>query len=146
VSGKALPLIRLKAERWPKLFREPTFEVVTSAEEFRDLTGAQEEVPDLDRYALILVARGTCPTGGYQVRIESVVHQPDAVWVVIRYRDPRSRESVTMAMTSPVDAVLVPRGQLPTKRPWVFIFKGQDGAEWGRRIVEPPRTGGEEGG
>jgi len=143
VSGSTLHLIRLQTGRWPRVFREPTFAVVASEEEFRDLTGAREEVPDLDRYVLILVARGVCPTGGYQVRVERVVRQPDGVRVLIRYRDPRPRDSVTMTMTSPVDAVLVPREQLPAEKPWVFIFRGQDGAERARRIVGVPRTGGE---
>lgn len=69
--------------------------------------------PDWRREALVVAYLGTAPTGGYAVRIERVLRQPETLRVDLALRSPAPGEFVTLAMTHPIDSVSVPKGELP---------------------------------
>lgn len=126
----------------------PGYHVIASPEEF-DATyapfeGAGCSRPDLSAYVLVGVHRGLCPTGGYWVRIVELKHCGSEVVVKVDIRNPRPGELVTLAMTYPADAVLVPKDILPKTEPVVFRFVDSAGKELARKeaVIEDGGKGG----
>lgn len=76
-------------------------------------TALPAPVVDFSRHAVVVVAMGERPTGGYWVDIERVVVGERALRVEALASSPGRECVVTMAFTAPLDAVLVERTRLP---------------------------------
>lgn len=63
--------------------------------------------------AVIRIARGQMPTGGYGIAVTAVSRQPTTLTVVCRLSDPAPGAMVTMALTFPQVAIAVPADALP---------------------------------
>lgn len=119
------------------MFESPRFFVLLSEAEYRDVYGfrrAHEDPQepkhgpkvDFEKHILITVHRGLCPTGGYTVKIVDITAFRNEVRVYVRRRDPKPDEIVTLVMTYPYDAVLVPRAFIPPSKHTLFVLR------WGR--------------
>ena len=73
------------------------------------------ELPAVDFGAnrLILVAMGTRPSGGYEIRVDSLVEFENGSLVFVTSESPGSDCVTTQALTAPVDIVLVGRSEEP---------------------------------
>ena len=81
----------------------------------RAVWGGTAPLPEVDfsRHAVVVVAMGARPTGGYWVDIERVLVGARALRVEALASSPGRECIVTMATTAPLDAVLVERTGLP---------------------------------
>jgi hypothetical protein len=72
---------------------------------------------DFSRDMLIAVATGTRPSGGFDIKIESVARRGDRLEVVVHETCPAPGDRVSMGLTQPVEVVRVERvAQAPTFR------------------------------
>jgi hypothetical protein len=72
-------------------------------------------VPDVDfsKYMIVLAAMGQKPTGGYSVAIDGVYQSKSYLYASVTETSPGRNCVVTQALTTPVDAVLVPLSDSP---------------------------------
>jgi hypothetical protein len=63
---------------------------------------------DFSRSAVILVALGARPSGGYDITISRVARDAGVVYVEVTSTSPGDRCGTTLALTRPVDIVAVP--------------------------------------
>lgn len=89
---------------------------------------------DWRRQVVLLAHRGECPTGGYGVRITGVREDGGRLRVEILLRDPGPGEFVTMVMTYPADAAVLPRSRFKGQRITVVFEAG--GRELGSQVVD----------
>jgi len=77
--------------------------------------GVSASLPVLDfgRSMVILAAMGTQSTGGYTITIEGVYRGEGRLWVMVREEAPGPGCMVAQVVTTPVDAVSVPRSDEP---------------------------------
>lgn len=80
------------------------------AEAWRQLD-REGRAPDVDfaDHMVILAATGTRPSGGYGIGVDSVYRHDGSLIVKVREVSPGDSCVVTMALTHPATAVLVPR-------------------------------------
>ena len=88
---------------------------------------------DFQKHMVIAAMMGTKPTGGYAVRITSVVENEKIV-VSVREQSPGPDDMVTMALTSPYQAVVVARSEKPVE----FVSVGLEPQP--RRRLPRPRA------
>lgn len=65
---------------------------------------------DFARYRVAMVLAGPRPSGGYSIAVERVQFTGDKLLVEARERTPAPGSIQTLAMTSPYEVVLLPRG------------------------------------
>lgn len=113
------------------LASQPAFYVIGSEAELLDTYGFTRYEPplDFDRYFLVTVHRGRCPTGGYALAVEEVSQDGHEVMVRVRLRDPGPGQMVTLVMTYPQAMVLLRRSDLVQRGRLRFRFVDQDGQE-----------------
>jgi hypothetical protein len=70
---------------------------------------------DFSRHMVLLAAMGQRPTGGYQVVIDRVLEQPDALEAHVRHISPGPRCGTTAALTQPADVVIIPASPKPVR-------------------------------
>lgn len=88
---------------------EPTEAVISNPERLTAVWPAAAERPAIDfsREAVILVALGQRPTGGYEVEITTVQARGDTAVVLYVERRPGPRCMTTQALTSPYHIVAI---------------------------------------
>jgi hypothetical protein len=100
---------------------ERRFVLVNALEEWKELwieiKGCVAPVPpvpevDFSRQVIAAVFQGLQRSGGYSISVEAIIETVDRVEVEVREKEPGPRSLVTMALTSPWEAVAFPR---PTK-------------------------------
>ena len=64
---------------------------------------------DFGRYMVIVASMGARPTGGYWIEVEGVHRRGSDLYVVVQEVSPARSCGVTMAITTPMTALLVPR-------------------------------------
>ncbi|QUL97594.1 MAG: protease complex subunit PrcB family protein [Candidatus Fermentithermobacillus carboniphilus] len=114
---------------WSDKTLEKGFFVFGDKESFSQAYGTREasalgEV-DFNRYYLVSVHQGLCPTGGYRVNVKEVKVFPRRVEVIVEFKEPRPDQLVTMMMTTPSAFFLVPREKGSKVSP-VFYFYSTD--------------------
>lgn len=144
--NRRCPLMRWDASGFQRKAEpdSPGFLVVTSAREFEsayETLAAGASPPDLTSHVLVAVHRGLCRSGGFAVRILEVRVTPFEVIVKARFKDPGPDEVVTLAMTYPVDAALIPKRLVPARTPVVFRLVDPSGRELQRREAVIVRGG-----
>ena len=72
---------------------------------------------DFSRDMILLAAMGNQPSGGYAVTIESILDRPEGQIVFVRHTAPGPSCGTTAAITSPLDAVIVPATTKPVR--WI---------------------------
>jgi hypothetical protein len=82
------------------------------------LVGNQTPVPpvpavDFSRSMIILAAMGTKPSSGYAITIDAVFQSGGTTYAGVRETSPADDCLVLTVITSPIDAVLVPRSDAP---------------------------------
>ncbi len=70
---------------------------------------------DFDREAVLAVAMGRQPSGGFAIRLEAAHQDDQAVTVSVRSVAPGAGCLVPQVVTSPVDLVRMPRSPLPVR-------------------------------
>lgn len=84
---------------------------------------------DRDSIELLLL-RGFCPTGGYDLQILDVSvsseSEPAEVSVLVNMIDPRSEDMVTMAFTRPAKVVRLSSDQLPQKEELLITVRDSE--------------------
>ena len=63
---------------------------------------------DFSRSTIILVALGTQPSGGYDITVSRVARDAGILYVQVTSTSPGDKCGVTLALTQPVDVVVVP--------------------------------------
>ena len=100
---------------------ERRFVVINALDEWKELwkeiKGCVAPVPpvpevDFTSQAVVAVFQGLQRSGGYSIEVEAIFETADRVEVEVREKEPGPRSLVTMALTSPWEAVAIPR---PTK-------------------------------
>jgi hypothetical protein len=76
---------------------------------------------DFSRSTVILVALGSRPSAGYDITVSRVARDAGVLYVQVTSTSPGDRCAVTMAITRPVDVVVVPH----TVDRVVFVEKSQ---------------------
>jgi hypothetical protein len=98
----------------PKL---PAFLIINSNEEVQKLFSTCQTVdvalPDFTQKRILGLFAGAKPTGGYAIKIQSVVE--DNCQIIVEYfeKEPQKDEIVTTAITYPADYVLLPKSNKP---------------------------------
>lgn len=64
---------------------------------------------DFDQHMIIFAAMGLQPSGGYEITIERLYRRGEDIYAVVEERSPGRGCAVTLALTAPVTAALVPR-------------------------------------
>lgn len=87
---------------------------------WREATASVSPAPDVPRFdfateMLLVATMGARPTGGYAIMIDSVYAQRGVLHAVVRETVPDRACLVTLAMTTPVVAVRVPRSAAPVE-------------------------------
>ena len=72
---------------------------------------------DFTRDMILLAAMGNQPSGGYVLTIERVLDRPDGMIVFVNHTAPGPRCGAIAAITSPLDAVIVPATAKPVR--WI---------------------------
>jgi hypothetical protein len=76
---------------------------------------------DFDNEVVILVAMGQRPSGGYFIAVEGVYDADGRVFAEVREQSPGAGCITTEALTEPVDAVRVPRRDVPV----IFVERAE---------------------
>lgn len=82
------------------------------------------EVADFEKYFLVAVHQGLCPTGGYGIRISRVEGSAATIDIYLEFKEPHPGQTVTLTMTCPSVSFLVPR--MGSGEP-VFRFFAENG-------------------
>jgi hypothetical protein len=96
---------------------KPAFLIINSNEEAQKLfTTCQTKdagLPDFTQKRILGLFAGAKPTGGYTIKIQSVVE--DNCQIIVEYfeKEPQKDEIVTTAITYPADYVLLPKSNKP---------------------------------
>ena len=79
--------------------------------ELMEKLGRPEDTKEIDFSGFIIIAvfMGEKPTGGYDIRIQSIVRKGEILEVHVLTRVPGEGEMVTQALTSPYHIVMCPR-------------------------------------
>lgn len=97
--------------------KKPSFIVVNSNEEMQKLFTTCETfdvaLPDFTKKRILGLLAGPKPTGGYAIKIQSVLE--DNCQIVVDYyeKEPKADEIVTTAITYPADYVVLPKSSKP---------------------------------
>lgn len=97
--------------------KQPSFIIVNSNEEMQKLFTACETfdvaLPDFTKKRILGIYAGPKPTGGYAIKVQSVVE--DDCQIVVEYfeKEPKADEVVTTAITYPADYVVLPKSNKP---------------------------------
>ena len=70
---------------------------------------------DFGREMVVVAALGARPTGGFSIRVDSVIDAGDALEVVIRKDIPGAGCFLSAALTQPLDLALLPARPLPVR-------------------------------
>jgi hypothetical protein len=112
------------------MFGSARFFVLGSASEFEEVYPGRDrgDLPAIDfkNHLLIVAYRGICPTGGYTIEITCVHEAEDGIHVQIETKDPNPDDFVTLAMTNPHDAVVIPRKSIASMRKRAFVFHSEE--------------------
>ena len=68
---------------------------------------------DFSRQAVVAVFQGLQRSGGYSISVEAIIETGDRIEVEVREQEPGPRNLVTMALTSPWEAVAFPAPDKP---------------------------------
>jgi hypothetical protein len=96
---------------------QPSFLIINSDEEVQKLfTPCQTKdngLPDFNQKRILGLFSGSKPTGGYTIKIQSVVE--DNCQIIVEYfeKEPKKDDMVTTAITYPADYVLLPKSNKP---------------------------------
>lgn len=97
--------------------KQPSFLTINSKDEVQKLfTTCQTvdvELPDFTQKRILGLYAGSKPTGGYAIKIQSVVE--DNCQIIVEYfeKEPQKDEIVTTAITYPADYVVLPKSNKP---------------------------------
>jgi hypothetical protein len=97
--------------------KEPSFLIINSNEEVQKLfTTCQTKdiaLPDFTQKRILGLFAGAKPTGGYTLKIQSVVE--DNCQIIVEYfeKEPQKEEMVTTVITYPADYVVLPKSNKP---------------------------------
>jgi hypothetical protein len=109
-GGLEKPVQRVVASReeWEQLWRE--IEPRTSREQGQT---APNPVPDIDfdRYALVVAAMGTRPTGGYTVAVVSLEESEQRIVITVEEKSAGAKCTTTQAVTHPIAIVTTAKTQ-----------------------------------
>ena len=113
VTLKPLSFATLSGGSYSGVEREEQL-VIDSQTEYAELMeklGRAEDTKEIDfsRFIVIAVFMGEKPTGGYDIRIQSIVRKDGLLEVHVLTRVPKEGEMVTQALSSPYHIVLCPR-------------------------------------
>jgi hypothetical protein len=98
--------------------KQAAFLIINSNEEIQKLfTPCQTfdvvKLPDFTQKRILGLFAGAKPTGGYTLKIQSVVEDDCQITVEYFEKEPQKDEMVTMAITYPADYVLLPKSNKP---------------------------------
>jgi hypothetical protein len=129
--------IALRTRELARRFDAPAFLVFATEQEFLQAYGITGYSPRIDflRNFLVAVHGGACPSGGYRVSIEGIVHDEDHGTVRVRFEEPGPDEVVTLVVTYPQDTVLVPKHARCRQRQVHFSFVDERGNHLARTSV-----------
>lgn len=97
--------------------KQPSFLIMNSNEEVQKLfTTCQTKddgLPDFNQKRILGLFAGSKPTGGYSIKIQSVVE--DNCQIIVEYfeKEPKKDDIVTTQITYPADYVLLPKSNKP---------------------------------
>lgn len=94
----------------------PKAVLVQSAEEYRQLTGAELQGADLATESVIVLLAGSKPTGGYSVEPKGVTLDGNVLVVDATITSPSGGSMVTQAFTSPFAAIAVSTKRIDSVR------------------------------
>jgi PrcB C-terminal len=94
----------------------PKAVLVQSAEEYRQLTGAELQGADLGSESVIVLLAGSKRTGGYSVEPNGVTVEGNVLVVDATITSPPPGSMVTQAFTSPFAAIAVSTKRIDTVR------------------------------
>jgi len=97
--------------------KQPSFVILNSNEDVLKIFNACQTLdvalPDFTQKRILGLYAGPKPTGGYEIKIQSI--QEDDCQIVVQYfeKEPKKDEVVTTAVTYPSDYVVVPKSSKP---------------------------------
>jgi hypothetical protein len=97
--------------------KSPSFLIVNSNEEVQKLFAtcqtADVSLPDFTQKRILGLFAGSKPTGGYDIKIQSVVE--DNCQIIVEYfeKEPQKDQMVTTVLTYPADYVVLPKSNKP---------------------------------
>lgn len=97
--------------------KQPAFLIINSNEEVQKLfTACQTKdagLPDFTQKRILGLFAGEKPTGGYDIKIQSVLE--DNCQIIVEYfeKEPKKDDMVTAAITYPADYVVLPKSNKP---------------------------------
>lgn len=140
IDGNEIQFLQVEPYKgpWKKKTLEQEFFVFGDKESFLETYGiGPNEVGylsalDFEHFYLVSVQQGLCPTGGYRIQVHKVQRFPDKVEITLSFKKPKSKDLVTMIMTTPHVYFLVPRQKGETVPP-TFYFYSPDGRKLATR-------------
>ena len=97
--------------------KQPAFLIINSNDEVQKLfTACQTKdvaLPNFTQKRILGLFAGAKPTGGYTLKIQSVVEDDCQITVEYFEKEPKKDEIVTTAITYPADYVLLPKSNKP---------------------------------
>ncbi len=88
---------------------------------------------DFDKFYLVSIHQGLCPTGGYRIRVKKFRQWKDKTEITIKFKQPTPEQMVTLAMTTPSIFFMVPR-LAEERQPPLFRFRSVEGNVLAERI------------